>query len=203
MNRIFGLAALIAVHSLGTAQVWNEVGDAGDLLPTSQTTLGEDALTTIIGSVASDSDMYQINIVNSGAFSITVASGWDSTLYLFDNTGRGVVADGDGAGAFQPRINFNNVTPVTGLMHVIIGNGSVDEPWAVQGHMWDHENPANVGPNAIGANNPLDHWVDIGGFSGSYTVTLTGCEFAAVPEPSSIVAIGLGVVGFVVSRRRR
>jgi len=205
MKKHLLIAALAAVTALSSAQVWNESGDAGDLIGSAQQTQGVGALTTINGVLDDDIDIFTFNIVNSGTFSITVTNTLiDSMLYMFNAGGMGVVADDDSAGNLLSFVDFTNVGPVTGTMNIAIGNFFSD-PWinAGNGWMWDPTSPVNEGPNANGASNPLDHWDSIGAGADTYTLVLTGAEFAAVPEPATFMAIGLGLAGLALARRRK
>ena len=205
MKKYIFTLVLASVYAMSTAQTWNEAGDAGDMIGSSQDTVGVGALTTINGTIDDDIDMFRINVVNSATFSITVTSTTiDSMLYMFDAAGLGVVADDDSAGNFLSRIDYTNVTPVTGIMNIAIGNFFSD-PWinAANGWMWTATSPVNEGPNANGASNPLFSWDSIGVGADTYTLVLTGAEFASVPEPGTIVAIGLGLAGLLVARRRK
>ena len=86
---------LLSNSSLFAAITWTEVGDAGDLPGTAQTTVGVGLtdLTDIFGTISSssDQDMYLINIDNPAAFSAstnnpqtTLSVDHDTQLFLFD-----------------------------------------------------------------------------------------------------------------------
>ena len=96
------LAVVSIVFSLalsGTparAQSWNEVGDAGDTPGTAQFTAGNGALNQILGTIpsATDVDMYCIRVTNWASFSacLLCAANADEDIWLFDGSGKGVVA---------------------------------------------------------------------------------------------------------------
>jgi hypothetical protein len=90
------LAACVLLARGASAQVWNEVGDAGDLPGTAQSTLGAGPLTTINGNLGSDSDvdMYCIQVTDPTLFSAglgcVVIQG--PHIWLFNSAGKGVAA---------------------------------------------------------------------------------------------------------------
>src|SRR5205085_7830282 len=93
----FALAiAMIVLPPCIHAQTWTETGDAGDLISTSQNTVGIGALTLITGSLGVSSlfdtvDIYCITITDTAAFSAT-SSAPATPLWLFDTNGNGVTS---------------------------------------------------------------------------------------------------------------
>jgi len=75
-----------------------EIGDAGNLPGTAQDPGGVGPLTSIAGTAGGgDEDMYKICITNPSAFSATTGAmaDFDTQLFLFDSTGRGVYSNDD------------------------------------------------------------------------------------------------------------
>ena len=82
-------------------QTWIEDGDAPALLP-GQTTVGTGAVTTIAGALTgnSDADLYAIEVTDYANFSASTVGGttFDSTLFLFDVSGKGISMSEDAQG---------------------------------------------------------------------------------------------------------
>ena len=120
----------VALHSTVQAEIWSELGDAGDSLITANKTTGMGTLDAILGTLPYDDngtievisddgddpvDLFAIYIDDPSLFSATTANGTDlrdSWLYLFDKQGKGVVAA---------------ATSVGGDFHATIGTGSVSD----------------------------------------------------------------------------
>ena len=79
-------------HQVGTT--WHEDGDAGETRATAQRVVGLGPLTEISGST-NDADMFKICVTGNQTFSATTVEGasWDTQLFLFDASGRGVYAN--------------------------------------------------------------------------------------------------------------
>jgi hypothetical protein len=205
-KKLSWVAALALVASgvgLANAQVWAEMGEAGELPGTAQTPAGVGALTTITGSLgASDTDMYLISIPAPGAGFEAKTSGnsttIDTQLFLFDPAGMGVVHnDDDPGGSLQSKItNMFVVAPGNYLLAVSQYNR---DPSSAGGLIWANS-PFNVErtPDGPGAGSPVTSW---GGSTsgGAYQIDLRGVEF--VPEPASLSLLALG--GLALIRRRR
>ena len=83
-----------------SAQIWTEVGDAGDLPGTAQVPAGAGPLTrvdgtiddpTIAGGAGNDRDMYLIQIDDPATFgAVTAGTDFNMQLFLFDSNGFGV-----------------------------------------------------------------------------------------------------------------
>ena len=99
------LAASLAFTAHASAATWAEVGDAGDLPGTAQTTVGGGPLTAITGSIGTriDRDLFCIIIDGMGPFSAstvgTPGTLGDTQLFLFDAMGFGVLGNDDASGA--------------------------------------------------------------------------------------------------------
>jgi hypothetical protein len=88
-----GLAVLL-LASTASAQSWGEVGDAGDLIATAQSTTGSGPLNTITGHLLTDTDVdiFCITVTNPTTFSacLLCTAQADPSLWLFRANGTGV-----------------------------------------------------------------------------------------------------------------
>ena len=190
----YGLSASVA-HAV----MINEVSpDAGELLGTAQDLTGTGAvLESISGSLIDlgsaapidDVDLFKILITNPAAFSVTVTASLsednDAQLYLFDAAGMEVLYSDDGGVGFLPQFDAGDLIDPAGEYFLAFNL------WATA--------PDTVGNLDTG----WDH--DPGPFqTGPYTLSLTGVETAgaAVPEPSTLALLSLGLAGFGFMRRK-
>jgi hypothetical protein len=193
------IAAILVVAGLAAAASAQhvEIGDAAALLPGQNT--GSGALITITGELAlgaADVDLYAINIVDFANFSATVASGFDSQLFLFNAAGLGVVANDDAIGAnsriSSPLVNAN------GLYYIAISSYNID-PTSAGGFIFPNTPfTGNNGPTGPGGGSALTGWSGTGG-AGTYEIRFTGTD--AVPAPGALALLGLG--GLFAGRRNR
>jgi hypothetical protein len=200
------------------APIWVEVGDAGNLPGDAQTTAGTGAVTTISGTLPFlDIDMYKIRLTGGGSFSASAEGlppifSLDPFLFLFDSAGLGVYANDD---AWPPDPFFgpgrallpsgHALTPLTpGIYYLAIA--AYDQfPVSPGGRIFPFSGTGNdvSGPTDPGGAMPVAGWVGNPFYSGAYTITLTGAEFAAAdaPEPAMALLAGLGVVCAAWRRR--
>ena len=206
---LFGVV-LLAGYSTSSAQVWAEVGEAVELLP-GQTTLGVGALTTITGNISADNDadLYAIRIVDFANFDATtdnaIGTLEDTQLYLFTSGGIGVTFNDDDPAGGTFRSHVTGVfLPGNGLFYIAISPWDRDPLDGAGLQIWN-DSPFNVerAPDGPGALGPLTVWDDNGNENGTYQIDLRGAEFAAVPEPASMIALGLGVSALLAKRRRK
>ena len=182
------LLCLACSTSFALGQVWNEVGDAGELIGTAQITMGNGALTNIIGTIGAttDRDVYCIRINNPAAFSATTVgqpgSLTDTQLFLFDGNGMGVT--------------HNDDTPAGGSLRSLITNQFLTSPGiyylAISGYNGDPVNPGGLliwnntpfaaerAPDGPGAPGPLSAWAGTSA-TGTYDILLTGAAFCHAP----------------------
>jgi hypothetical protein len=207
-------AAVIAFAPMpASASIWVENGDAGQLLGTAQHTGGMSSLLDIFGWLSADPsfldlvDLYSIYIPDPTAFQADTGDGsdpfavQDPALYLFDNHGRGVYMNDDGAnppqstlgalpsgfgaGVYYLAISFAGVTPIDTLSQDIfdaLGSGSLLSSLPLAG--W------------IGS--PFTPNFDI---PGGYNIALAGA--LGIPEPGTLaLVLGALLLGFSARRAR-
>ena len=228
-------AVLVAVSSIAAlstsrAQMYAEVGDAGDTLATSQSTVSSatpygSPITTIAGTIGTgtDADLYAINITSPSTFSATTSNSLTSTsfdntlpldtaLFLFNAAGVEIATNDDTSGTnVMSTLAAGNplyASLAPGLYYLgisISGNEPVNS--ANQLLFAKSDDSADV-RGAEGANNlnPLTlSTFDLDNYDdeiGSYGITLSGV--AAVPEPSTWVLTLLGLlVCLQLSSRQR
>jgi hypothetical protein len=207
----FVFAALLFSVYPAKALLWTEIGDAGQLLGTAQTTTGAGALTSIAGSLSSgsDVDLFRIYISSPAAFSATTIGGasFDTQLFLFNTAGLGIYANDDSVGLLSrlPAGHANSPT-ITG--HYYLGISQYDrDPYSSAGLIFPSYPFTGVyGPSGPGGALPLNGWSGSAGHGGGYTVTLTGASFshtATLPAPASSLLLGTGLAGFAAWRRRK
>lgn len=198
-------AAVLAMSGAALGDVWNEVGDAGDLLNTAQITIGTGSLDAINGDHGtSDVDLYCIRILDPGRFIATTTGGtsFDTQLFLFGADGRGVSHNDDNPnGGLQSRLTGQFVQ-APGIYYLAISRYNRDPVDGAGALIWANS-PFNVerAPDGPGAANPLAGWVNSNTAGGAYTIFLEGAGFCEVPAPGALALLGLG--GLTLAGRRR
>lgn len=200
-----GVAAGLAGPA--AAAPWLEVGDAGELLGTAQTVSGVGPLTSISGAIAvdRDRDLYRIYIPAGGGFSAATASaGGDPQLFLFTAAGLGIMSDDDSGPGLESALPLGHPlisTLPAGYYYLAISEFD-DDPTSVGGEIFGEG--SLQGPSGPGGASPLSGWfADGAADTWTYTITLTGAQFAAaVPSPAVPALLGIGLLGLAASRRR-
>ena len=192
-----------------SAQVWAELGDAGDLTTNAQTPAGVGPLTQITGlsdSTIQDKDVYRIRIEAGGGFSATVTSmtpSDDTKMYLFNAAGMGIIGDDDSSvpapfGSAFPLGNLLIASLPAGVYYLAITDYNF-LPTSAGGEIFPSGNV--VGPTGPGGGQPFTGWnTDFHESSYSYVIALTGASF--VPEPSTLAGIVALAAGFGFRRYR-
>ncbi|MBX3378002.1 MAG: DVUA0089 family protein [Phycisphaeraceae bacterium] len=176
-------AALFCCAGMAYGQVWNELGDAGDLPVSAQAVTGAGTLSGIAGTMdANDVDMYRFLVCDAANFSATTVGQvtWDTQLWLFSTTGVGVVYNDDSpAGTLQSRLT-NLFVPANGEYLIAITRYNRDAVDASNQLLWLNA-PFNVerAPDGPGAANPVASWVNTTVSGGTYTIAMTGSCFIA------------------------
>lgn len=156
---LFALVAAPIVH----AQVWNETGDAGDLVSTAQATLGTGPLTTINGNLASptDVDLYCIRMpsvppAGTPLIQLQCVVNNGPNVWLFDATGKGVFTNMTCASGSKT-ILAPNVSLAAGTYYVAVSFTGID-PQAAAGAIWLPALPGQRAPDGPGGAGSLTAW---------------------------------------------
>jgi hypothetical protein len=218
LNNLKLLAALIcsllAFSFRATADTWTELGNAGQLVGTAQITVGNpsNALTDIFGtfSAGNDIDLYKIFISDPVNFSASTSSGKNTELFLFSNTGIGVMFNDDRINPPTSLANEQALLPTAGGRPLGVGPFTAgnyylgisqfdNDPSSAGGAIFPAGNGQPVvGPTGPGGGSPLTGWTNTfpAASGGAYTITLTGAKFAT-PEPGSLALYGIGTLGLI------
>jgi len=168
-----------------------EVTDAGQTLGDAQNASNQ-TITTISGNVSNtdDVDVFQITLSGNQTFSATTVGGtsFDTQLFLFDATGRGIYADDQSGGANQAALPSNNaLTPTTAGIYYLAISAWDNDPQSVAGRIFG-SGDFLVGATGEGASAPLNSWNNSGlGSNGNYTITLTGTGATATAQAGNIL----------------
>jgi hypothetical protein len=202
---VSAVALAAACATSAHAAVWNEVGDANQLLPTAQ--IVSTGTNRINGSIqpAADVDMYRIQ-VGAGLFTASTVglSSVDTQLYLFDATGHGIVGNDDAANnVLQSTISANLAA---GIYYIAISAFNSD-PTSAGGRIFpdttDFSGDPQWTPTGPGGAGVLTGWTAPGG-ANTTQVGAYGIQFnvSTVPEPATLGLVGLALAGALVTRRK-
>lgn len=205
-------ATLVLPCSAIAGAVWNESGSdgAGDLLPTAQTTYdsGYKSLTGINGLLSAtvavggsplyQVDLYKIRISDSGDFSaMTLDTGFDTALYLFDANGNGVYMNDDDPNGCCTSL-LSGDPGDEGVFYLAVAFGGYAALDLAGASIFDL-----LGQGVGGS---LAAWEP--GYPAfeetpwSYSIVLTGATNAELPEPATVGLVLAAGLGLWASRRR-
>jgi hypothetical protein len=209
---LFLAAALLAAATFAgaaVADVWVEVGDAGDLPASAQVPFGTDPLDAIVGFVSdSDADMYCLFLPDPAAFSATTVglAAFDTQLFLFDALGLGVIGNDDDADdGVQSTLPPGSAAASPPGTHYLAISGFDHDPVSPGGEIFTDGFPGLQTPTGPGGPGPITGYAGTGG-SGTYTIALTGalfCRDVVIPEPASLTLVGIGLATLLGYRRYR
>ncbi len=176
------------------SEEWSELAvspDAGDLIASAQAAEGTGALTKIHGVLtsASDVDVYKIRVCDVAEFGVSlvapvpgIGARFDTQLWLFDPTGRGLAHD-DNTPISSGAVLGNAFVSGNGEYYLAVSGWNRDAMSTSGLAMWNDE-PVNVerAPDGPGAGGTLGSWSGAGAF-GAYRMLLTGACFVEVAPP--------------------
>lgn len=205
MKKLLTIAGIATLATGAFAQVWTEQGDAPELLP-GQITVGNGALTRIDGNIGQDdADLYCIRVVNYQAFRASTVglTGFDTQLFLFNANGMGVTHDDDDPGGGLQSTLTSQFLTSNGIYFLGISRYNRD-PQSAGGLIWANS-PFNVerAPDGPGAGGALSSWTGTYAAAGAYSIALSGVEYHAIPEPATLIALGVGLAAIAARRRRK
>lgn len=157
-----------ALVSHARAQVWNEIGDAGDLIATAQITVGANPLTTLTGTLSSptDVDVYCIQVgPTPRALGLPVASlqcvaNQGPNVWIFDANGIGVATNETCMGGVKG-ITTTLVSPgLPTTLYVAVSYYGV-APTSPSGDIWLPAIGGERAPDGPGAAGALNGWAGV------------------------------------------
>lgn len=210
-------AVCLMAATSAQAVVVDEVGDAGQTLPSAQATFGLGPLLNIRGSLSSstDADLFLIRITDFSTFSATTIStggpDTDTQLFLFTAQGAAVYGNDDASG-----LSFLSSLPAThpsgplapGLYYIGVSSTGY-EPVNSNGQLLfdfgsfttDIRTPnASATPTALAGFDGSPPFPD----GGTYDIQFTGATVSAVPEPATgLMFLAGGLLAAARVKRRR
>jgi hypothetical protein len=210
------LSACLAASTPAVAAPFIEIGDAGNLPGTANTTDVVGPLTAILGNLSApdpfdallDVDMFRIYISDPGAFSASTVNSPgllvdDPQLFLFNSAGIGVFMNDDdpsGLNGAQSALGPLPLGFLQGVYVLAIGWWDNEPVSAIDDLIFDPV--LGVSPDPVaGWNNDVLQRVDS---PTGYQIDLTGALPAtAVPEPATITMTALGLAGVLLRPRRQ
>jgi len=170
----------VGVASPGSAQTWNEIGDAGQDLVTAQATVGTGNLTQINGTLSSatDVDMYcmvigpAVDLFANPMLNLQCVTNNGPHLWVFDANGVGLGLNETCQAGNKTLTNNLIPTSVTTIYIAVAYDGM--EPVAAGGSIWQTGVPGERAPDGVDPASPLVGWVGTPNVQplNPYTITL-------------------------------
>jgi len=207
---VFLSAALAMTASApAMADIHTETADAGGSLATAQSTMGMPTAIrgNLSGSAGGDgTDLYRIYLGAGNVFTATTAASaisynnFDTTLFLFDATGRGLVANDDDA-SVGPQSTLSFTATASGYYFLGIAGNGLDAVSGNQSIFAGLAGSTGQMAPAPGAG-ALTGWNGYTSEGDAYEIAL---QVQAVPEPQTLALMlaGIAVCGTVARRRRQ
>lgn len=174
------------------AQIWTETGDAGDLVPSAQTTVGSGSMTQINGQLAglTDVDVYCIRMTavlpaNTPMIQLQCAVDNGPNVWMFDAAGNGVFTNSRCQFGFKTLL-APNVSLAAGVYYVAVSFSGYD-PQSAGGAIWLAGIPGQRAPDGPGAAGTLTGWAGTPVLQSinPYAIKLSGMNFCEEPTAVS------------------
>lgn len=194
------------------ASTFIETGDAGLLTSTANLTpiSSGSPLGVILGTLSEDdADVFAILLTGGTLFTATTASNvtsfFDTTLFLFNSAGLGIVANDDCP--FNPPQSTIEFMPANSGTYYLAVAGFGFFPHSASGLIWPVNGglmpPGLLSPAGPGGAQTLNGWLGSSTEAGAYRIALTGAQAVAVPEPGTPLLVAAGLLWAVEKHFRR
>lgn len=182
---------MLTIASAAHAQIWNEVGDAGDLPVTAQSTVGTGLLASIKGALGSptDVDMYCIKLpvvppAGAPLVRLQCVAIHGPNVWLFDAAGNGVYTNESCLSGYKELLAPSTSLPV-GTYYVAVSYYGVS-PKSAGGSIWQLGPAGQRAPDGPGAGGVVTSWSGVAEIQpiNPYQINFTYMEFCESPTPA-------------------